>query len=530
MRTLFSTLSISLLLCQSVFGAYMVEAPAELQHTCEAFLADQPSRSGKDTADALRKHLVDKGYTFAQVSIGFKNNRNILVVKEGKIGKATYTGNQFLSSAGISEYINWKEGDSFNFGRFQKSTATLNRKKFVEVDTKLTPVRGEDGEILVNADFSVDDTIPLTGSINVRGDSAFVDNYRNNYRSTLSLEYWEPFFSTDRIGLSVSTDPDTPSELLSASLNYKFRPKEYSQVIYGGYSDSDKDLGPDSLPEASLPFSSFISPDSQTFYVGYQGFYGLPIPFIKDISLLYGATYLDTTQKSQLFAGDKKLALILPRIGLRGSFKNPSFSGHGNNFWSVTYTHDVDTDQADLVDRSDYAGNNFYYIDLHFSTYQPLFINTTSLGGLLARINGRFTDGLIPQMVRYRVGGGFPGTGTVRGYTEGEFVGDRGFTLNFEYRYREVEFALGGLNLHIQPFIFYDFGYIENLDSSFNGTFLNESSDLQSVGLGINGNLLTDLDFSLTAGAPMVDGFEGESGLKSEKWQPRVNLDLSWKF
>ena len=48
-----------------------------------------------------------------------KVSLDVLVVKEGKIGSSSVTGNKYLSAAGIAEYLNWQEGQPFNYGIFQ---------------------------------------------------------------------------------------------------------------------------------------------------------------------------------------------------------------------------------------------------------------------------------------------------------------------------------------------------------------------------------------------------------------------------
>ena len=97
--------------------------------------------------------------------------------------------------------------------------------------------------------------------------------------------------------------------------------------------------------------------------------------------------------------------------------------------------------------------------------------------------------------------------------------------MNLEYRFNEIETALPGLDLKYQPLFFYDIGYVEKLAYTLNNVaYKNTKNDLQSIGAGIIGNFNTDIDFSLNAGVPI------KNGVKSKKWDPRINLDLTWKF
>ena len=525
MRTHLCIVCLFLLNLSILRGDYFVESSPELQSTCNLFLQSQPKLPGKNMADELRRHLVEKGYTFAQVSYEVKGYKSVLVVQEGKLGKATFSGNSHLSDRGISQYLNWSEGDSFNFGTFQKNAANLNRRKFVEVDSKLAPVRSDSGEISVNAEFSVEDSTPIAGSINLKSNTGFKNQDSNDYRSTVNLEYWEPFFDTDRIGASISSDPSSPSDLLSASLNYSFGPKEYSQILFGGYFESQSSIETDS----SSPLSSILgllAPSGRGYHLGYQGYYDLKNLYVNDLGLVYGYTYLDVYTKPFADSAEAQLSLHLPRLGLRGSFQNPNPFGVGNNFWSITATHDFSsTEQAQLTNQTDPADSGFYYIDFHLSSYQPIFVNSLQMGGILARLNGRFTNEKIPNLVKYRTGGGFQSSSGVRGYSESEEQGDRGLSLSLEYRYKEMEARFASTVLKLQPFVFYDLGYVENLSYSSSGqSYPKTTADLQSIGIGTVGNIFTDIDFLLSAGLPIVEGS------KTDNWEPSIHFDLTWKF
>ena len=503
----------------------MVESLPELQPVCNLFLQSQPELSGKNMAVALRRHLVEKGYTFAQVSYEVKGYKSVLVVKEGKLGEASIIGNSFLSDQGISQYLNWSEGKSFNFGTFQKNAANLNRRKFVQVDSKLAPVRTDSGEISVNAEFSVEDSIPVAGSLNLKSNLGFKNQDFNDYRSTINLEYWEPFSNTDRIGASITSDPSAPSDLRSASLNYSFGPKEYSQILYGGYFESQSSIQTDS----SSPLSSvlgLLAPSGEGFHLGYQGYYELKNLDLDDLGLVYGYTYLDVQTKPFADSAEAQLRLHLPRLGMRGSFKNTNPFGVGNNFWSITATHDFSsTEQDQLTNQADPAESGFYYIDFHLSSYQPLVVNSLQMGGILARLNSRITNDKIPNLVKYRIGGGFQSSTGVRGYSESEEQGDRGLSLSLEYRYKEMEAKFANNDLKLQPFVFYDLGYVEKLSYTNSGqSYPKTTSDLQSIGFGTVGNIFSDIDFLLSTGLPIVEGSE------TDNWEPSIHFDLSWKF
>ena len=389
MKFIKSFLTLVILATSVLHARFEIESVPEVRVISEAFVQDNPRLHGNEMAEGLRKHLVSRGFTFAQVTFANKKGLDVLVVKEGKIGSSSVTGNKYLSAAGIAEYLNWQEGQPFNYGIFQRNAASLNRRSFIEVDTKLAPTRTSDGEILVNADFTAKDSIPIAGSLNTRGNfkvDGADDQDIDDYRATLGLEYWEPFMDNDRLSASVTTDPAETSELLSLSLQYKFGPKELSQVVYGGYYDSEPSAGDINSGQAAkydinnqLNLPTAISAlesmgySGEGYFGGYQGSYSLENLFLEDLAVTYGVSYLDSYSKNKI-TSKTQVTLYMPKLGLRGSFQNPGFSGLGNTFWSLSGTYDVSEKKLNdqLEDRGEAARRNFYYVDLHLTSYQPL--------------------------------------------------------------------------------------------------------------------------------------------------------------
>jgi hemolysin activation/secretion protein len=539
MKFIKSFLTLVILATSVLHARFEIESVPEVRVISEAFVHDNPRLHGNEMAEGLRKHLVSRGFTFAQVTFANKKGLDVLVVKEGKIGSSSVTGNKYLSAAGIAEYLNWQKGQPFNYGIFQRNAASLNRRSFIEVDTKLAPTRTSDGEILVNADFTAKDSIPIAGSLNTRGNfkvDGADDQDIDDYRATLGLEYWEPFMDNDRLSASVTTDPAEVSELLSLSLQYKFGPKELSQVVYGGYFDSETNAGDINSEQASeydinnqasvtsIPMLEMLGSSGEGYFGGYQGSYSLENLFLEDLAVTYGVSYLDTYSKTKIYS-KKQVRLYMPKLGLRGSFQNPGYSGLGNTFWSLSGTYDVSEKKLNdqLSDQSEAAQRNFYYVDLYLTSYQPLDLVIIE-GGALFRLSGRYTSDVLPNVVKFRTGGGFSSTG-VRGYTENEDSGDRGVVFNFEYRIKQLEASLPGIPFKYQPFFFYDASHVYSESYTLNEDLNPATSrNLQSIGLGVLGNFGNEIDLSLNAGVPIVNG------IQSKRWRPRIHCDLTWKF
>ncbi len=498
---------------------FTIESVSAVRATSEQFVQDNPKLHGKEMADGLRKHLVSLGYTFAQVSFVTKKGFDILEVKEGKIGTSSVSGNQYLSDAGIAKYLNWQKGQSFNYGVFQRNAANLNRRNFIQVDAKLAPTRTEDGEILVNADFTAQDSLPVAGYVNARGNFGINGGTTpdNSYRTTAGLEYWEPFFENDRISGSVTTDPSETSDLIRLGLQYNLGYGNLSHSINASHSKSSKTYGGD-----DSVFSGY------GYYLFYAGSYDLDDILSEYIDLSFGFTYIDhlhSNRESGRKAIKTRETLYLPRVGFNGRFSNPGLFGEGKNFWSISATHDFHTSQKHQI-KVNGAQKGFYYIDVHLTSYQPVDFDVIE-GGFLARLAGKYSPDVLPRTQKSYIGGNYSGSSAVRGYGEGEDSGDRSLVYNIDYRLKEKEILP---TLKCQPFVFYDIGHIERLQSSASNKL---KRNIQSVGAGVLGNFSTGIDFSAVVGVPLKDGPAPNSLISNhriEKGDPRIHLDLTWKF
>ena len=97
----------------------------DLRDTLESYLYDHSNLSPSDAAKKLESFLRQNGYPFAQTKVGILDGRKVISIKEGKIGEATVSGNNHLSTKGILKKLEWNSGDSFNYGKFQRQAAQL---------------------------------------------------------------------------------------------------------------------------------------------------------------------------------------------------------------------------------------------------------------------------------------------------------------------------------------------------------------------------------------------------------------------
>lgn len=477
----------------------------DLRDTLEFYLSEHSDLSANDAAEQLEAYLRQKGYPFAQAKAVNLDGRKVISIKEGKVGNAKVTGNEHLSTKGILKNLDWNSGDSFNFGKFQRQAAQLNRNRFIVVDTKLSPNRADDGEVFVDADFKVKDSVPISGNLDISNNGT---PQSSGWRSKLGVEMWEPFSSFDRISLSYSTDPLETSELQSYSFSYQASYGSFSHALFGGFSESEYS---NQVSQSDL----FLS---DGMYLGFLGSYGFESESLDGISLTYGLTFLKSASQitlSGLFS-ETKVPLVLPRIGLQGSFQNPW--GDGQSFWSGSFVSDLSTsDNAELSQQRPGVEKGFFVTNLSFSTFEPLDLGLAN-GGISLKLNAQVTSHALPPALQKGLGG----QSATRGYKENEGLGDRALLLNLEYRFDSQPGSVFGLEGNFQKLAFYDFGYskFESLPGA-----TSDSSNLQSFGAGMTGSLGSSTDFSILFGVPMDDVPDG-----TQKLQPRAHFGLNIRF
>ena len=191
--------------------------------------------------------------------------------------------------------------------------AQLNRNRFILVDTKLSPKRADDGEVIVDADFSVKDSMPISANLDISNNGT---PQSSGWRSKLGVEMWEPFNNSDRISVSYSTDPLETSELQSYSLAYQASYGSFSHALFGGFSESE--------------YSNQVSKSdlflSNGMYLGFLGSYGFDSGPFDGISLTYGLTYIKSASQSSVSGftfSETKVPLVLPRHRIHGQFSKP---------------------------------------------------------------------------------------------------------------------------------------------------------------------------------------------------------------
>ena len=472
-------------------------------------LVGAPSTSPKISAFAAKvgAFLRENGYPFANAVATFDPaapGKLTLAVKPGKLGLANVDGNVWLSSEGILRSLGWKEGETFHYGNFYSSASTFNKNRFVEVDSKLRPRRGEDGGIIVDADFSVEDSVPVVLTVDVINDGP---RQSSRWRVGAGLEWWEPFSESDRLSFSWSGDASSPSQISSYSFNYIGKSGDKTDwFVYGGYSESEYD---------NVVSGADLDILGEGLNLGLAGTRRLTDS--GSLALSFGATYLNVSNSMTFYGtsySDERLSLFLPRLGLQGILLDAL---PGKTFWSAGVVTDAGfADDADLATQRPGVSSGFFVGQFGLTTLQPLDFFSEGTG-LYLGLYGQVVDAPVPVSLQKGLGG----SRSVRGYLEREAYGDNGVHLNTELRLPSRSASAFGLEGSVQPLFFYDYGYVSS-ESSISGT--EDSVGMQSVGAGLIGSFEKGLDFSLHVGVPI------ESSPLTDSSSPHAHLDLSFRF
>lgn len=482
---------------------YRVVSPEQLKPFISDFLEDNRNLPKNKASLALKEYLIKQGFTFAQVIFSETGGVPTLEVKPGFMGRAQVKGNDHLGDEGILTNLNWKKGDPFNYSKFYNSTSRLNKYRFVQVDSKLKPVRGHDGEIQVNADFKVEDQYPISPYIKVSNDGT---EQSSGWRSTVGLEIWESLVPNDRLNLSYTLDPENASQLSSYFASYQFGSSELSHTFYAGYSDSEYENVVSSL-------SMDIAGDG--FFAGYGGLLSLNSD---SLALSFGLSYLDLG--SQISLGSTKynedLTLLLPRIGFQGKISHSGIL-RGDTYWSVSAVSDFgSTDETELKVQNPELERGFWVPKASLAFIEPLEILDVK-GGIKLKIDGQASNAPLPTSLKKSIGG----MSSVRGYREREAYGDSGFSMNFEYSFGTEPTSVFGLNGNLQKVFFYDAAHVSSEGTL---TAANDSIGMQSFGAGFLGNFEGNTDFSLQVGVPLTDT------LNTEAHDARTHFSINFRF
>ena len=459
----------------------------------------------KQISDDIRK----KGYTFAIVMPTTANIGTLTFnILPGRTGQGAVSGNEWLTDEAILNSMSWESGKFFNYSSFQAYAANLNSNRFINVDSKLQPKRSKSQEIVVDGDFKVKDEIPLVYTASVANDGT---DKSSGWRASAGVEWWMPVPEVNKATFNWLTDPDDISSLNSYSgMLSGVVEDNWNWILFAGYSESE--------------YNDVIMPGNLDIYgegthAGVFVTHPLADYGYDNLTANIGFTYLDLANSistNNATASLSKLDLFVPRIGIQGVIKDNQ-DIPGRSVWSLSLFTDLgSSDDKELDQQRSGSSSGFFALQGSISSMQEL-PGLPDDYGLFLNASAQLAADALPISLQKSIGG----ADSVRGYDEREAFGDHGFHLNSELRMGSYSFQGLTPEDSIQPYLFYDMGYVKS-KISVSGS--SNSTDMHSIGAGFKCQIKPAFTVGFDVGIPLVKTSD------TDRNSGRVHFDLDFRF
>lgn len=400
-----------------VIGARSV-APADVQRVVYPYLG--PERSFGDIENArlaVEDLYQSRGLQTVSVEIPPQQVRRgvvALLVREVEVGQLRVRGSRYFDIHAIkSAAPSMQEGKVPDFNEVMRDLIALNQIPERRITPELRPGKRPD---TVDIDLVVEDDLPLHGSVELNNRySAGTSELRLN----AAIRYDNFLQGGHSFGLSTQLAPEEPDEVfvLSAFLNWRFRSAGNWRLLLQA-TKQDTNIG--SLGGITvagrgdtLGFRIIYTPpltgsifQSVSFGMDYRR-HRQNVDFGEDDSLNTPITYFPVSVMYTLVV-PRERSLSEVNVGLNLHFRG---LGSEEEVWS---NNRFRADGGYVTVRADWSETLRVHEKIH----------------LFARIEGQLaSDPLISQQ-QFAAGG----LNTVRGYLEGEIVGDRGVVGTLEAR------------------------------------------------------------------------------------------------
>jgi len=427
-----------------------------------------------------------------------------LVVTEGRVSRLKISGSRYFSNGWIRDQLpEAVPGTIPKMDAFQAQLRALNVRS---PDRSLTPIlRPGTEQGTVEIEVKVQDQLPVNGSLEV--------NNRNSANTTDSrieaaIRYDNLWQRDHSLGLQYQVAPEEPDETEVIAASYVLRPKASGRAFafYGLSSDSD---------------IATVGGDINS--IGKGEVYGaraiLPMPGGEDLyhSLVLGVDYKDFDETIG-FSEEGEDNIVTPI-----SYLNWSLG------WNATLprenrTHTLDlaanfgmrgvgNDDAEFADKRFKGRPNYFYLKGGYGLEQAL----PWLGTALAlRLQGQLTPQALITNEQFAAGG----RDSVRGYYEGELLGDYGLQASLEWRSPNF-----GPRLWDRLGTLYGFGFVDGARLLLNDALPEQVDSVTLVSAGVGLRLRAD---PLTAGLDLALPFR--DGSTTEEGDERLLFSLRYGF
>lgn len=421
--------------------------------------------------EAIAERYRNAGYMTTQVYLPPQSIENGVVriaIVEGSIGKVVITGNKYYKARIIRDQLDFEPGELLNIEDLEANLNNVNRNQPYRLKAVLS--RGEEtGETDINLDVLETQPWQVTATFDNQG-RPFIGMFR--YGVEVSNESLLGY--GDRLSLRYLGANGT--QVGAASYNIPVH-RSGTTVGYGysfGYVNVD-------LDRRSQPtIEGFAHNHSLT----------LSQPLNRSRSLMWDGA-MNFREISTLVSGDKVSGDSIRSLSTGISYNR--YDAWGRTFARL---------QTDFGLKWMGGNREFWKTNAYLTRLVVLPKNNL----VILRGSAQMTPHDVPSAEAFQIGGAY----SVRGFTEGLLIGDRGYNFGVEWRWpipglRHVSPWLGE---RLQGVLFYDIGqvFVDNNDPNYSRENWNDKDRnlLHAAGTGLRFRLtqylsgFVDFGFGIT--------------------------------
>lgn len=356
----------------------------------------------------INEEYRSKGYLTSLAFIPPQDlERGAVTVKvlEGMVGDMEIQGNKYFRAGVIEKRIAVKPGEPLNIPELEKELIRINRQQPFKLKATLSPGEAT-GETKLH--FDVQEQQPF--QIALSGDN-MGRPYIGMYRGGVEVTHRNVTGHGDRFNARWVGASGT--QLASASYTYPLNSWGTEVSALFGFSHVDVDLDVENQPEI----------------VGNGYNYGLLLSQPLDRERTFVADLgLNARRVSSYFDGDNTNTDDIRSATLGLNFNK--YDRYGRSFARVSSTL-----------APEWLGANTSFVK--FESFVTRVTRLPKNNSLILRAYSQWTPDALPPVEQFQLGG----FNSVRGYTEGLLLGDRGFNVSAEWR-----FPIPGLT-HVSPWL-----------------------------------------------------------------------------
>ena len=410
-----------------------------------------------EAAEAISALYRDEGYLTSQAFIppqDIVNGVMQIQVREGRIGKIQIEGNKFYRPRLIARALHQESGQLLNLSALAQDLNHSNRLySGYKLHVSLSPGLAS-GE--TNLKFQVAERQPFQLS----------PTYDNQGRPLIGMYRYGLEFRNDSLtgwGDRLSGQVISAAGTRMLNTSYAFPVNRFGTELRADFAYSRVNV------DLRVPNPPAIIGHAYSYGIGINQ----PLNHSRSWTLDVGAnwrsvdTFFEDEQTDDVEIRSLSAGLTFNKTDRWGRTYNRLQGTMGLNVWN--------------------ANTQFWKLENYFTRVFTLPRRNT----IIVRAYGQLTPDALPSPEQFQIGGAF----SVRGYTEGLLIGDRGYNFSIEHRFPvpALKVVNPWLDKRLQMAWFYDLGRVwtdrENPNFIAGQTDSAERSWLQSVGVGLRAQL-----------------------------------------